>query len=111
MFFKVNGFIYVTSVLLSLEGRLTEADVDPDVLNLLYIVFHTVNTAMRFEPANAKFFYHEICMTSLCDTIRLLGCFSSERIETIPECNDEITNNSFQESFHNLFVSSVLNPK
>jgi hypothetical protein len=30
------------------------------VLNLLHMVFNTVSVAMRFEPANAKFFHQEV---------------------------------------------------
>ena len=30
------------------------------LLSLLYYVFFTISTAMRFEPANAKFFHHEV---------------------------------------------------
>lgn len=105
--FQVNGFVYVTSVLLSLEGKLTTRDTDPDFLNLLYIVFHTINTAMRFEPANAKFFYHDICITSLCDTLRLLGCFATERVNTLPECYLEAPSNLFHDAFHSVFTSNV----
>ncbi|XP_064099482.1 WD repeat and FYVE domain-containing protein 3-like [Macrobrachium nipponense] len=82
VFRKVGGFVYVMSALVSLEGSL--GDVMPTVwstvpsrqiLTLLLNVFHTLTTAMRFEPANAKFFHQEICYTSFCDTLRLLGCF------------------------------------
>ncbi|GIX85505.1 WD repeat and FYVE domain-containing protein 3 [Caerostris extrusa] len=49
--------------------------------------------AMRYEPANARFFASEICHTSLTDTVRLLGCFSNhtsledscEKINTLPD--------------------------
>ncbi|KAK8761643.1 hypothetical protein V5799_027091 [Amblyomma americanum] len=36
-----------------------------------------MTVAMRYEPANAKFFATEICQTSLADTVRLLGCFTN----------------------------------
>ena len=102
IFRKVGGFVYVTSVLVSLDGKLNEnsdmckefmsettnsetTDMDnqqnvklDELLQLLNIICHTLVTAMRFEPANAKFFHHEICNTSLCDTLKLLGCFSGE---------------------------------
>lgn len=53
--------MYVTSVLVSLEGKLKgEGMVDRDMLQLIHIVFYTISTAMRFEPANAKFFHHEV---------------------------------------------------
>lgn len=63
------------SVLVSLEGQLGgsqqgfEANNDitrrspedeSQLLTLLHMVFHTISTAMRFEPANAKFFHHEV---------------------------------------------------
>ncbi|KAF5299222.1 hypothetical protein FQA39_LY02395 [Lamprigera yunnana] len=109
VFRKVNGFVYVTSVLLSLEGKLIDREVNQDILNLLNIVFYTINTAMRFEPANAKFFYHEICMTSLCDTLRLLGCFSHEKIEQISECDIELSDLILQDTFQTIFVNGISN--
>lgn len=110
VFRKVNGFVYVTSVLVALEGRLSKEEQNPEVLNLLYIVFYTISTAMRFEPANAKFFYHEICRTSLCDTLRLLGCFTVEKIERIAECDNEMPNLNYQDAFHGFFIGNSLNP-
>lgn len=110
VFRKVNGFVYVTSVLVCLEGCLRQEEKNPEVLNLLYMVFYTISTAMRFEPANAKFFYHEICRTSLCDTLRLLGCFTAEKVEKIGECESELPDLSLQDVFHGFFVGSTLNP-
>lgn len=65
------------SVLVSLESQLGSSqasDSNNDVtqrspedeaqlLTLLHMVFHTISTAMRFEPANAKFFHHEVNFT------------------------------------------------
>lgn len=64
------------SVLVSLEGQLGQQirnNTEPcndfvqrtpqdeiQLLTLLHVVFHTISTAMRFEPANAKFFHHEV---------------------------------------------------
>lgn len=110
VFRKVNGFVYVASVLVSLEGCLSKEEQNPDVLNLLYMVFYTISTAMRFEPANAKFFYHEVCRTSLCDTLRLLGCFTVEKIEKIEECENQTPELNLQDVFHSFFVGSSLNP-
>ncbi|KAH9634486.1 hypothetical protein HF086_005479 [Spodoptera exigua] len=63
IFRKVSGFVYVTSVLVSLEGKLKgDEPMDKDMLQLIHIVFYTISTAMRFEPANAKFFHHEVNM-------------------------------------------------
>lgn len=110
VFRKVNGFVYVTSVLVSLEARLSKEAESPEVLNLLYMVFYTISTAMRFEPANAKVFYHEICKTSLCDTLRLLGCFTVDKVEKIDECNGEIPNVNMQDIFHGFFIGNSTNP-
>ncbi|CAK9831938.1 WD repeat and FYVE domain-containing protein 3 [Anthophora retusa] len=123
VFRKVGGFVYVMSVLVSLEGQLgtqrqetTEPcnDVikrtpqeETQLLTLLYVVFHTISTAMRFEPANAKFFHHEICQSSLCDTLRLLGCFSTltklTEIDIVPTTN-------YHNMLSSLFTGSVLEP-
>lgn len=111
VFRKVNGFIYVTSVLVALEGKLTQRDVASEVLFLLQLIFQTISTAMRFEPANAKFFYHEICKTSLCDSLRLLGCFTSEKIDSLEECDSEPCNGDLQDIFHKLFIGSITNPE
>lgn len=85
-------------------------DVTSEYLTLLHTVFHTISTATRFEPANAKFFYHEICLTSLCDTLRLLGCFSMDKIESLLENNTDLPNTKIQDIFHNVFVGNTLNP-
>lgn len=137
------------SVLVSLEGQLgaqRSENVEPcndlvqrtmqdesQLLILLYVVFHTISTAMRFEPANAKFFHHEvrgsratlitsssifvqeitsglsaqICQSSLCDTLRLLGCFSTQtkliEMDMIPTMN-------YHNMLVSLFTGSVLEP-
>ncbi|XP_019753468.2 WD repeat and FYVE domain-containing protein 3 isoform X1 [Dendroctonus ponderosae] len=109
VFRKANGFIYVTSVLVALEGRLSKPETDAQVLQLLALVFQTICIAMRFEPANAKFFYYEVCRTSLCDTLKLLGCFSSEKVEKISENDFEPSTNDHHDVFHNLFVGPVVN--
>ncbi|XP_066304852.1 WD repeat and FYVE domain-containing protein 3-like isoform X4 [Branchiostoma lanceolatum] len=83
VFRKVGGFVYVMSVLVSMEGCLAQppsgewGKVDPLLVqNLLHTVFHTLTAAMRHEPANAKFFSTEVGYSSLAEAIRLLGCFS-----------------------------------
>ena len=74
VFRKVGGFVYVTSVFVSLDGKLSDnseiaMEDEPidnkkinmnELLQLLNIVFQTLATAMRFEPANAKFFHQEV---------------------------------------------------
>ncbi|CAG9764999.1 unnamed protein product [Ceutorhynchus assimilis] len=111
LFRKANGFIYVTSVLVALEGRLGKLESNPRVIQLLVLVFQTICIAMRFEPANAKFFYYEVCRTSFCDTLKLLGCFTLEKVDKIS--SSELTSSSIndyqQELFHELFVGSVTN--
>lgn len=113
VFRKVGGFVYVTSVLVALEGRLAENEPDQQVLQLLHIVFHTICTAMRFEPANAKFFHHDICATTLCDTLRLLGCFCSEKVQSLPDYEEEIKEPSIelQTAYNNLFTGNILEPE
>jgi hypothetical protein len=54
-----------------MEGCLCGEPVPPwneipvsQVLHLLHMVFNTVTVAMRFEPANAKFFHLEVSVAS-----------------------------------------------
>lgn len=135
LFRKVGGFVYVTSVFVSLDGKLREGctlfdhrrtaigdgteveherekrEVD-HLLQLLTTVFQTLATAMRFEPANAKFFHQEICTTSFCDTLRLLGCFGAT--SELKDVNDNGLTEDLHdviEAFHRLFLGSVIKPK
>lgn len=103
--------MYVTSVLVALEGRLSENEPDPAVLSLLHIVFHTISTAMRFEPANAKFFHHDICLTTLGDTLRLLGCFACAKVPCLSETESEIPSSVIQSTYNTLFTGSILEPE
>ncbi|XP_053612398.1 WD repeat and FYVE domain-containing protein 3 isoform X1 [Plodia interpunctella] len=106
IFRKVSGFVYVTSVLVSLEGKLAGNEpMDRDMLQLIHVVFYTISTAMRFEPANAKFFHHEICQTTLCDTIRLLGCFTDDT-ELLHDT--ETGDIQLYEVFHEIFTGNIL---
>lgn len=97
-------------VLVSLEGKLSQTFHNPQILYLLSLVFQTNCTAMRFEPANAKTFYHEICKTSLCDTLKLLGCFQIEKTSVFEEINLNVPENSFEEKFYELFIGSLTAP-
>lgn len=119
IFRKVGGFVYVTSVFVSLDGKLSDdAAADgkenesmkrTDFLRLLHIVCQTLATAMRFEPANAKFFQQEICNTSLCDTLRLLGCFTATT--QLPDRPDTETKDpTLTNYFHSIFTGNVLQP-
>ena len=85
MFRKVGALVCIMSALVSMEGCLhpnleesasnsnwgTLAPVE--IPRLLHLIFITLCVAMRYEPANAKFFQQVISGPSLCDTIRLLG--------------------------------------
>ncbi|XP_048248442.1 WD repeat and FYVE domain-containing protein 3-like isoform X1 [Haliotis rufescens] len=93
VFRKVGGFVYVMSVLVSMEGCLADPPRAPwdmvprkDILTMLRTVFSTLTVAMRYEPANAKFFASEVRYDSLTEAIRLLGCFSNTiDIQPAPE--------------------------
>ncbi|XP_055711660.1 WD repeat and FYVE domain-containing protein 3 [Phlebotomus papatasi] len=123
IFRKVGGFVYVTSVFVSLDGILgnvvqNRVEVGEEelriefstLLQLLNIVCQTLATAMRFEPANAKFFHQEICSTSFCDTLRLLGCFGTKsQLESLTPAPKNLE--EFQGYFHGVFVGNVLEPE
>ena len=55
-------------------------------------VFATITTAMRFEPANSKYFAQEICSPSFTDSLRLLGCFEDSLFawKNVPLANEDI---------------------
>ncbi|XP_039275905.1 WD repeat and FYVE domain-containing protein 3 [Nilaparvata lugens] len=116
VFRKVGGFVYVMSVLVSMEGCLMSGTPQPpwdsislsQILGLLHTVFNTITVAMRFEPGNARFFHQEICSTSLCDTLRLLGCFSP--LTKLEENEEVVTSAREENTFHNLFTGNVLEP-
>lgn len=115
VFRKVGGFVYVTSVFVSLESKLSDDEardptVDRNILQLLQLACQTLVTAMRFEPANAKFFQQEICNTSLCDTLRLLGCFNNTTNLTdraAPKGSVE----QWQQFYHRIFSGNTLEPE
>lgn len=113
IFRKVGGFVYVTSVFVSLDGKLGddmngESKQIKDILHLLHLACQTLSTAMRFEPANAKFFQQEICNTSLCNTLRLLGCFSLTT--ELGDKRSSRAEESAKHYFHSLFMSNPLQP-
>lgn len=117
IFRKVGGFVYVTSVFVSLDGKLSDNVNDADnageimdTLHLLHLACQNLSTAMRFEPANAKFFQQEICNTSLCDTLRLLGCFSNSTTTTHSSRCSNIPNEAAKRYFHSLFIGNPLQP-
>ena len=81
VFRRIGGFVYLMSVLVGLEGALgAGGGVERRaVFCLLHQIFATLAVAMRYEPANAKFFHQEIAVTSLAEALQLLGCFSAHR--------------------------------
>ena len=85
VFRRIGGFVYLMSVLVGLEGALgpgggAGGGVERRaVFCLLHQIFSTLAVAMRYEPANAKFFHQEIAVTSLAEALQLLGCFSAHR--------------------------------
>ena len=107
VFRRVGGFVYLMSVLVGLEGSLS-SPCSPvwkgverrSVVGLLHQIFATLATAMRYEPANAKFFYQEIAQASLAQALRLLGCFSQESgLQQITKGPEQELLDSFQTVF------------
>ena len=67
MFRKVDGFRYIMSVIVSMNGCLGAdvkapwSDIDKKaILTLLQCIFCTLTVAMRYEPTNIKFFKAEV---------------------------------------------------
>ncbi|KAL3875787.1 hypothetical protein ACJMK2_033704 [Sinanodonta woodiana] len=113
VFRKVGGFVYVMSVLVSMEGCLADPPKSPwdkvnrtEILIMLKTVFSTLTVAMRYEPANAKFFTSDVRYDSLTEAVRLLGCFSSTMdIQPIPE--DLTPTKNFSNMFEDYFQFST----
>eukprot|EP00095_Tigriopus_kingsejongensis_P009945 maker-scaffold981_size73921-snap-gene-0.19 protein:Tk09945 transcript:maker-scaffold981_size73921-snap-gene-0.19-mRNA-1 annotation:"low quality protein: wd repeat and fyve domain-containing protein 3" len=109
VFRRVGGFVYVISILVSLESSLSDRSRFPDersVFILLRAMFTCLTVAMRYEPANAKYFQVEMnCGNSMVETIKLLGCFSSEsqlKVGLVQRPPAEI-----QDIFHQVFTSDI----
>ena len=90
VFRRVGGFVYLMSVLVGMEGSLATPAISPwsasdrlTIHALLHQTFATLATAMRYEPANAKFFYQEIAQASLAQALRMLGCFSPSSLSLL----------------------------
>eukprot|EP00094_Tigriopus_californicus_P005213 TCALIF_05026-PB protein Name:"Similar to WDFY3 WD repeat and FYVE domain-containing protein 3 (Homo sapiens)" AED:0.04 eAED:0.04 QI:7/0.93/0.68/1/1/1/16/134/3650 len=110
VFRRVGGFVYVISVLVSLESSLSkQSNKFPDersVFVVLRAMFTCLTVAMRYEPANAKYFQVEMnCGSSVVETIKLLGCFSPES-ELKPEMYQR-PNPDFHNMFHQIFTSDI----
>ncbi|CAF1017714.1 unnamed protein product [Adineta ricciae] len=85
VFRKVGGFVYIVSLLISMEGCLAIPPKHPwttvprhEILSIIRLILNTLTVAMRFEPGNARLFENEVRWQSLCDAIKLLGCFTNE---------------------------------
>ncbi|EDV25542.1 uncharacterized protein TRIADDRAFT_23507 [Trichoplax adhaerens] len=83
-FREVGGFIYIVSVLVSMNGSLSskpfqawETVDQKQILGLLKMCLRTLTLAMRDSPANKRFFTSEVSFDSLADTLQLLGCFNN----------------------------------
>ena len=98
----MGGFVYVISVLMSMEGCLSPRNLaryqrkdEENVFQLLRSVFTCLAVAMRYEPANAHFFNVEVlgfrtyvrgqglndartAGHNFVETILNLGCFSTD---------------------------------
>lgn len=66
VFRKAGGFVYVVSVLISMEGSLSLPAKQPwdqvqknEIFTILKTILNTLTVSMRYEPANAKFFETE----------------------------------------------------
>ncbi|XP_055626947.1 WD repeat and FYVE domain-containing protein 3 isoform X3 [Toxorhynchites rutilus septentrionalis] len=107
MFRKVNGFISLIKALEALEGSLTENTEHSKLqqhMLLVYIICQVLTTAMRFEPANARYFDQELCSNTFFDAIKQLGCFGSTSVRKDESfCNMENIK-TMNESFNQLFM-------
>ncbi|XP_053688917.1 WD repeat and FYVE domain-containing protein 3 isoform X2 [Sabethes cyaneus] len=106
IFRKVNGFSYLINTLGDLKGKFShpvDITVTQQYLYLLGFTCQALTTAMRFEPANAKFFLHELCYNVFYDAIRALGCFSSTTIlkecDVLPVSSDTVTIDCYSRLF------------
>lgn len=112
MIFQVDGFIYVSQVLLTMKGKFIRNEIyKQEYLQLLQLIFQTINIAMRFEPANAKFFHDEVCKSCLCDLIRCLGCFSTTNVCSVREATIQTISIESQDKFYNIFIGNAVQSK
>ena len=85
MFRRVAGFVYTVSILVQLEGALSDQPKEPwntvkttDILVLVRLIFSTLTIVMRYEPANARHFAVEVKYSNLSKAVRQLGCFRTD---------------------------------
>ncbi|XP_044762510.1 WD repeat and FYVE domain-containing protein 3 [Coccinella septempunctata] len=109
VFRKVDGFMYVSQVILTMKGKfLHKEEYKQEYLHLLHLIFQTINIAMRFEPANAKFFHDDLCKSCLCDLLRCLGCFSTTNVGSVREVTLQTISLESQDMFYNIFIGNVV---
>ena len=103
VFRKAGGFVYVVSVLISMEGALSNPPRPPwdrakksEVFTILKTILNTLTVSMRYEPANAKFFETEVKWKSLCAALKLLGCFDASRVHFEPRANNDFVKRGFE---------------
>ena len=116
LFRKVGGFVYVTSVLVSMEGCLDPSEGfgnQEHVFRLLRSIFVCLTVAMRYEPANARYFQLEVAECSnegvdFFETIRRLGCFSetSEILADLKQPPAEELCQQFNDIFYNDLIKT-----
>lgn len=85
-FRKSGGYVYVVSVLISLEGSLQVPAREPwlnvdkaSVFAILKTILNTLTVSMRYEPANAKFFKTDVRWKAVEQALKLIGCFDTSR--------------------------------
>ncbi|CAG7725994.1 unnamed protein product [Allacma fusca] len=111
-FRKAGGFLYLMSVLVSMEGLLSKnCNSIRERMHLIQLIFASFALSMRFEPANAKLFHQEISLPSLADTVRLLG-FLSKQTHLTPRVNaiSSSDDSQIQQVFNSLFTSTPPDP-
>ena len=118
VFRKAGGFVYVVSVLISMEGSLSVPAKPPwdqvkkaDIFAILRTILNTLTVSMRYEPANAKFFETEVRWKSLCAALKLLGCFDATKTQFEPRTNVDFVKRSYDifETFFSTLDNSQTN--
>uniref|UniRef100_A0A182QR41 WD repeat and FYVE domain-containing protein 3 n=1 Tax=Anopheles farauti TaxID=69004 RepID=A0A182QR41_9DIPT len=99
IFRKVGGFVYVVNVLDLLKNQFghTLSHEGPSKIHvrLFRMVCQTLSAAMRFEPANAKYFQNEVANNLFLEAICDMGCFSRNKSlkPYSSDCNDKHSDN------------------
>jgi hypothetical protein len=118
VFRKAGGFVYVVSVLISMEGSLSVPAKPPwdqvkksDIFAILRTILNTLTVSMRYEPANAKFFDTEVRWKSLCAALKLLGCFDASKTQFEHRTNVDFVKRSYDifETFFSTLDNSQTN--